>query len=93
MNQDNGQADALARYLGADFEVHQRDSGIVGVRRKALDTVPDYGTTKVAALNRGRFKMYPSGFVGRIVEIFEQPHRVISNMPNQHIPQGMAVPY
>lgn len=42
---DAGASDALARYLGDDFEVYERPSGIVGVRRKALTGIPDYGTT------------------------------------------------
>lgn len=68
MNQDTGHADALARYLGPDFEVHVRQSGIVGVRAKPLTVTPDWGTTKVEPLEarpytaiHGHSKSIPQG--------------------------------
>lgn len=46
-NTDPNAALALARYLGDEFEAHQRPSGIWGTRRVPLSVTPDFGATKV----------------------------------------------
>lgn len=61
---DTGPAEALARYLGEDFEVHVRQSGIVGVRRKPLTTAPDWGITKVDLDTTYRATMWYKHFQG-----------------------------
>ena len=44
-------AEALARYLGEDYEAYTRQSGRQGVRLKKPDGKPNYGTTKVSPLS------------------------------------------